>query len=50
MPYDITYMSILKYTNELIHKIEIASQTQKTNLWSPKGKVGLGRDELGVWD
>ena len=25
-------------TNELIYKIEIDSQTQKTNLWLPKGK------------
>ena len=28
---------------------QIGSQTQKTNLWLPKGKVG-GRDKLGVWD
>ena len=25
-------------TNELIYKTEIGSQTQKTNLWLPKGK------------
>ena len=51
MPYDVTYMWILKHdTNELIHKIETASQTQKTNLWLPKGKGELGRDKLGVWD
>ena len=25
-------------TNELIYKTEIDSQTQKTNLWLPKGK------------
>ena len=51
MPYDITYTWIPKYdTSELIHKTETASQTQKTNLQLPKGKVGLGRDKLGVWD
>ena len=45
--YDITYMWDLKYdTNELIYKTEADSQTQKTNLWLPKGK-GVG---LGVWD
>ena len=33
--------------NELICKIEIDSQTQKTNLWLPKGKGG---GKLGVWD
>ena len=39
--YDTTYMWNLKYdTNELIYKTEIDSQTQKTNLWSPKGKGG----------
>ena len=26
------------------------SQTQKTNLWLPKGKGGGGGDKLGVWD
>ena len=35
-------------TNELIYKTEIDSQTQKANLWLPKGKQG--RDKLGVWD
>ena len=29
-------------TNELIYKIEIDSQAQKTNLWLPKGKGGGG--------
>ena len=40
--YDITYMWNLKNnTNEFIYKID--SQTQKTNLWLPKGKaVGGG--------
>ena len=27
-------------TSELIHKTETDSQTQKTNLWLPKGKEG----------
>ena len=37
--YDITYMWNLKYdTNELIYKTETDSQTEKTNLWFPKGK------------
>ena len=35
-------------TKELIYKTEIDSQTQKANLWLPKGKVG--GDKLGVWD
>ena len=29
-------------TNEPIYKIEIDPQTQKTNLWLPKGKGGEG--------
>ena len=29
-------------TNEVIYKTEIDSQTQKTNLWLPKGKEVLG--------
>ena len=33
-----------------LHKIEIDSQTQKTNFWLPKGR-GMGeRAKLGVWD
>ena len=32
----------IKNTNELISKTEIDSQTQKTNLWLPKGKEGWG--------
>ena len=49
--YDITYTwnDTKNDTNELIYKTEIDSQTQKTNLWLPKGKGG-GRDKLGVWD
>ena len=33
-------------TNELIYKVEIDSQTQKTNLWLPKGEGG--RDKLRI--
>ena len=41
IPYDITNMWNLKYdTNELIYKTQTDSQTQKTNVWLPKGKVG----------
>ena len=29
-------------TNEPINKTEIESQTQKTNLWLPKGRGGRG--------
>ena len=37
--YDVTYMQNLKNSkNELIYKTETDSQTQKTNLWLPKGK------------
>ena len=33
------YVESKKYTtNELIHKTGVDSQTQKTNLWLPKGK------------
>ena len=47
---DITYMWNLKNdTNELIYKRETDSQTQKTNIWLPKGRGG-GRDKLGGWD
>ena len=49
--YNITYMWNLKKndTNELIYKIEIDSQTYKTNLRLPKGKAEK-KDKLGVWD
>ena len=44
-----TYMWNLKNnTNDLIYTTETDSQTQKTNLHLPKGKVGRGK--LGVWD
>ena len=47
---DITYIWNLKKndTNKFIYKTEIDSQTQKTNLWLPKG-VGKG-NKLGVWN
>ena len=35
-------------TSELIYKVELESQTQKTNLWLPK--AGGERGKLGVWD
>ena len=39
IPYDIPYMWNLKYdTNESMYKTETDSQTQKANLWLPKGK------------
>ena len=39
--YYITYTWNLKNnTNESIYKTEADSQTQKTNLWLPKGKGG----------
>ena len=45
--YNFTYMWNLKYdTNELIYKTETDSQTQKTNLWLPKGQRGES-DKLG---
>ena len=38
--YDITYMWNLKKNdiNEFIYKTEIDPQTQKANIWLPKGK------------
>ena len=36
-------------TNKLIYKTEKDSQTQKTNLWLPKGKGGR-QDKLGIWE
>ena len=36
----LTSRSFKKDTNELISKIEIDSQIQKTNLWLPKRKWG----------
>ena len=41
MPYNITYMWNLKYdTKELIYEAETDSQTDRTDLWLPKGKGG----------
>ena len=51
IPYDINYMCNLNYgTNELINKTETDSQTERTNLWLPKGRQeGSGVDwEFGV--
>ena len=46
---DSTYMWKLKYNiNDLIYKTEIDSQTQKINLWLPKGKGE--EDKLGNWN
>ena len=36
-------------THDLIYKIEMDSQTQKTNLWLQKGKCEGQREKLGVW-
>ena len=37
------YMWNLKHdTNELIYRTETDSQTQRINLWLPRGKVGGG--------
>ena len=47
--HNITSMWNLKnYTNELIDKTETDPQTQKTNLWLPRGKEG--REKLGIWN
>ena len=37
------------YTNELVYKTEIDSQTWQTNLWLPKGITVWGGNKLGVW-
>ena len=39
-------------TSEFIYNTETDSQTSKTNLRLPKGKLGRGwgRGKLGVWD
>ena len=37
-----------KDTSELIYKTEMDSQTQKTNLWLPKGRGE--KDKLRYWD
>ena len=51
IPYDVTYMWILKYgTNELIYETETEPQTQRTDLWLPRESWGgRGMDwEFGV--
>ena len=51
MPYDITYMWNLKYdTNEHIYETETDSQTQRTDLWLPRGRTSGGRKdwEFGI--
>ena len=48
MPYDITYMWSLKYdTSELICETETDLQTQRTDLWLPRGR-GSVRSGVGV--
>ena len=43
IPYDTMYMWNLKYdTNEPIYETEADSQTQRTDLWLPRGKGGEG--------
>ena len=42
IPYDIYVESKKNDTNELIFKAEIDTQTQKTNLQLPKGRVAGG--------
>ena len=43
IPYDITYMWNLKYdTNERIYETQTDSQTERTDLWLPRGREGPG--------
>ena len=50
IPYDITYVWNQKYgANEPIYKTETDSQTQRTDLWLPRGMGGRERNGLGVW-
>ena len=46
--YHLYVKSKKKDTDKFIYKTERDSQTQKTNLWLPKGK-GEGSDKLGSW-
>ena len=49
--YDSTYMWNLKYdTNERIYETQTDSQTERTDLWLPRGRGGRGgKDwELGI--
>ena len=36
-------------TNELTYKTERDSQTQRTDLWLPKGREGVGEGRTGSW-
>ena len=48
---DITYIWNLKQgPNEPIYKRETESQTQRRDLWLPKGRGVEEREVLGVWD
>ena len=38
----------LKYDTSEIYKTETDSQTQRTDLWPPRGR-GRGRGGVGVW-
>ena len=49
IPYDISCTWNPKYdTKELIYKTETDTQTQRTDLWLPRGRRQRG--EPGVWD
>ena len=39
-------------TDEPVYKVEIETQMQRTNVWTPRGERGGGWlcDELGDWD
>ena len=46
IPYDSSYMWNLKYdTNELIYKAETDSQTQRADLWFPRGRGRRGEKD-----
>ena len=48
--YHISYIcGIQKSIDGLICKGEIETETQRTNVWIPRGK-GVGQEELGDWD
>ena len=47
--HDITHMWNLKYdANELIHETETDSQTQRTDLWLPRGREAAKDWEFGI--
>ena len=40
----------LKYgTGETIYKTEIDSWTRRTDLWLPRGRMGVEREAVGIW-